>query len=215
MTKIKIGILTSLVAVVATIAFLFHGKDMTLPLNAAPMVQNRQGLRLEIPDALWEPAFFEALEKRTKQISLPSLRTVVLPEDDLEVRFWYDHFEVISGLIIKRSGEKWSATYLRQIYDHQPSSIKQEDVGAPKSGWQAAWGRLLNAGILTLPDSSKAKCKAIVLDGIGYVVETNVDQAYRTYRYGNPQFAECDEAKRIISIEEIIADEFGLHGAQK
>lgn len=59
-------------------------------------------------------------------------------------------------------------------------------------------------------DVSKTQCKADVLDGIGYVVETNINREYRTYRYGNPRLAECDQAKRVVLIEEIIADEFGL-----
>ena len=52
-----------------------------------------QRLRVEIPDSPWEPAFFEQLEERTNTVNLRSLRTVVLPENDLEVRFWYDRFE--------------------------------------------------------------------------------------------------------------------------
>src|SRR6266542_2506201 len=131
MTKTMIGVLTLLVGVGAAIAFLYNGKDVTQPLNAAPIVQNAQGLRLDIPDARWEPVFFEALEERTKKVNLPSLRTVVLRDHDLEVRFWYDHFEIVNGLIIRRSGEKWSAVYLRQIHDNQPSSVKQESLGAP------------------------------------------------------------------------------------
>lgn len=216
MTRIHfiLGFFALFIGIAATTACLSGGKHMAQP-NAAPAAQTAPGLRLEIPDAPWEPAFFKALEERTKKVSLPSLRTVVLPEHDLETRFWYDHFEVISGLIIRRSGDKWSAIGLRQIYDHQSSSIKQEALGPPGSGWEGAWKKLLDAGILTLPDGSKAGCKAEVLDGLGYVVETNVNGKYRTYRYGNPTVAECDEAKQIILIEQIMADEFGYPDSKK
>lgn len=214
MTKRRLELLTLLVGVALTIACVSNGKGVTQP-NATSTDQTAHGLSLEIPDARWEPAFFEALEERTKKARISSLRSRVLPDDDLEVRFWYDHFEVISGLIVRREGEKWSATYLRQRYDSQPSSVQADSLGTPKSGWEKAWRRLTNAGILTLPDGSSTKCKSNVLDGIGYVVETNLNRKYRTYRYGNPQFADCDEAKRIMSIEEILADEFGLHTSQK
>lgn len=49
-----------------------------------------------------------------------------------------------------------------------------------------------------------------VRDGISYVVETNLNRKYRTYRYGNPQFSSCEEARRILTIESILAEEFGL-----
>jgi len=214
MTKTRTGVLTLLVGIGVTIAFLYSGKGVNHLLNAAATVQNPRELRLDIPDARWESSFFETLEERTKKVNLASLRAVVLPDHDLEVRFWYDHFETISGLIIRRSSEKWSAAYLHQVHDNQPSSVKLESIGAPKSGWDAIWTRLSSAGILTLPDASKTKCKSDALDGLGYVVESNLDREYRVYRYGNPQLAECDEAKRVVLIEEIIADAFGLHRFQ-
>jgi hypothetical protein len=214
-SKHRLKLLGFLFGVASTVTCDFNSKEAIQPLNASPADQTAQGLTLEIPYARWEPAFFEALEVRTKKTGMSSLRRIVLPNDDLEVRFWYDHFEVISGLIIRRSAEEWSATYLRQRYAHEPSSVQQEILGAPKSGWEAAWRRLTSAGILTLPDGSTVKCKSEVLDGIGYVVETNLNRKYRTYRYGNPQFANCDEAKRILLIETILSEEFHLRPPRK
>lgn len=195
-------------------ACVFKAENLNKPLNAAPTDQTAQGLTLEIPDAGWEPIFFAALEKRTKNAGMTSLRKTVLPDQDLEVRFWYDRFEVIAGVIIRRSAGNWSATYLRQREDHQPSSVKLESLGTPKSGWEVAWERLRNVGILTLPDGSTS-CSSGALDGIGYVVETNIDRKYRTYRYGNPQLADCEDAKRILSIEKIVFEEFDLGSFQK
>jgi hypothetical protein len=80
----------------------------------------------------------------------------------------------------------------------------------PKSGWEALWQKLVEAGILTLPDSSELEYKNDVTDGKSYVVETNVENVYRTYEYGNPNYEELKEAKQIIKIGQIIADEFDL-----
>lgn len=214
MSKRRLELLGFLFGVATTVACGLSGKELTKARNVAPADQTVQCLTIEIPDAPWEPAFFEALEKRTKKLGLSSLRRTVLPDNDLEVRFWYDHFEVISGVIIRRSGEEWSAMHLRQQYEHEPSMVLQESLGAPKSGWEAAWKRLTNTEILTLPDGS-VNCKAEVLDGVGYVVETNVNRKYRTYSYFNPQLANCDEAKRILLIESILSEEFSLHSSQK
>ncbi len=72
------------------------------------------------------------------------------------------------------------------------------------------WQQLVDADILDLPDASEVNCSLDSLDGIAFVIETNSDMTYRTYKYGNPMLAECDEAKRIMKISEIIYEEFGL-----
>jgi hypothetical protein len=53
-------------------------------------------------------------------------------------------------------------------------------------------------------------CRVGGRDGMSYVVEINSDRTYRTYMYDNPFYAKCDEAKRMMKIGEIVADEFGL-----
>lgn len=214
MSKRRLKLLAFLVGVAVTFACDFHGKEVSQPKNAAPADQPAQGLTLEIPDAPWEPAFFEGLERRTKKNELSSLRKTVLPDNDFEVRFWSDRLEVISGVIIRRSGKEWSATYLGQRYAHEPSLVQQESLGAPKSGWEVAWKKLTDAGILTLPDGS-VNCKAGALDGISYVVETNVNRKYRTYMYSNPQLANCSEAKRFLLIEAILSEEFQIPPSPK
>jgi hypothetical protein len=214
--RLVIAIVTILISVAVAAVYLIRAKKRPQPANTPLVVQNTQGLRLEIPDARWEPSFFEALEERTKKVNLPSLRTVVLPEHDLEVRFWYDASpSIINGFVIRRSGDQWSAIGIRQTNQGQALQVKQENLGVPKSGWEAAWKRLVSAGILTLPDGSTLECYSGALDGGGYVVETNVNRVYRTYRYGNPQLAKCDGAKGIVLIEGIIGDEFSLLSPQK
>ena len=54
----------------------------------------------------WARAFFEELEKRTSKAGIADLRKTVLSGQDLEMRFWYDHFEVIQGLIIRRRWQR-------------------------------------------------------------------------------------------------------------
>lgn len=45
---------------------------------------------------------------------------------------------------------------------------------------------------------------------MSYVVEINKDQKYRTYLYDNPSEAKCSEAKQMLEIARIIAEEFDL-----
>jgi hypothetical protein len=187
-------------------ALLSCGNSANQQPNAASAGQ-AQGLRREMPEAEWEPSFYKALAERTKKVNLPSLRGMVLSDQDLEVRFWYDASpRIINGFVIRRWADQWSALGIRQSDEGQHYSVKQEVLRTPKSGWETAWQRLLTAGILTLPDGSK--CSTEALDGAGFVVETNVKGVYRTYRYSNPQFAKCEEARQVLLIEQIIAEEF-------
>jgi hypothetical protein len=208
-TRNRIAFLILILLVFAASVFLVVDRYATgKRLQALP---ENQTLKLEIPDSPWERTFFEQLEERTKAVNLPQLRTVVLPEDDLEVRFWYDRFEIISGVVIRRTGQQWSANWIYQMKDHLPSSAKIATLNPPKSGWEVFWKNLVETGILTLPDQPRPQCPTEALDGVGYITETNVAHKYRTYRYGNPHLMKCSEAKQMLQIEEIIREEFSLH----
>lgn len=210
------ALITFLVGVVAATLFVIKGTDRRQQAHIAPTAQETQGVNLEVPDARWVPFFFRSLDEHTREINLPSLRSAVLPEGDLEVRFWYDALpNALTGVILRRSGGQWSAVHLHGRYKHPDFPVEQGPLAPPKSGWEAAWERLVSASILTLPDGSQARCHTGAIDGIGYVIEINTKKTYRTYRYDNPQLAECNEAKQMVVIEKTLADEFGLPREQK
>jgi hypothetical protein len=171
-----------------------------------------------MPAGRWESIFFQTINKRTDAANLPSLRTVNLPNGDLETRVWVGFgINGEDGIILRRSSNQWSALYVHGIFDRYPPAKYQEqkNLGVPKSGWDKMWQRLDEAGILTLPDASEIGCNAGIVDGVAYVIETNKNKTYRTYMYDNPQFAKCGEAKRVIEISEILFDEFGLYQKPK
>lgn len=207
--KSRIALLILILIVFSATVYLVVNRSATPERSQAH--SEAQTLQLDIPDSPWEPAFFEALEERTMAVSLPSLRTVFLQEEDIEVRFWYDRLEIVNGVVIRRVGQEWSASWLYQMEDHLPSSAQLVTLDPPKSGWEAFWKNLVNAGILTLPDSPRPQCPAEALDGISYIVETNVNRKYRTYMYSNPQLMKCSEAKQMLQLEEMIRQEFSLH----
>ena len=164
-----------------------------------------------IQEATWEPIFFEEIDKRARVARLRRLRSAVLPGDDLEARVWVGFgLSALEGLIIKRASGRWSAVHLEGVYPGLPESEYQKALAPPKSGWESFWRRIEGEGFLTLPDASEARCNTHVKDGVSYVVEINMNQTYRTYMYDNPHHAECDEARRIVRIGQIIAGEFGV-----
>jgi hypothetical protein len=170
----------------------------------------RKELQLNIPKGIWEPIFFKAVNERAKLSDLKTLRRA-LPEQDFEVRVWHGFgLTLLEGFVLKRTHGKWSALYLDGISPGMPRNQYQRILRAPKSGWNASWDQLEDAGILILPDASAVGCSAMDEDGMSYVVEFNRDRVYRTYMYDNPDDAKCDEAKRMIKIGNIIAEEFGV-----
>jgi hypothetical protein len=113
--KRRLEYLVFLLGVAAIVACVFKGKESAQERKVAPVDQTAQGLTVEIPNAPWEALFFKALEGPTNKIGLSSLRRTVLPDNDLEVRFWYDHFEIINGVIIRRQWRKLDTQQSRLI----------------------------------------------------------------------------------------------------
>lgn len=174
--------------------------------------------RVTIPNEDWVRVYFEAqglasksIDELTDEAHLPRLRTTKLPDSDLEVRVWVG-FGVygVDGLILRKSSHQWSAIHLHGMAEKPPFPNSKESLAPPKSGWETAWQRLTEGKILELPDASEVGCRTYIKDGVGYVVEISMNKVYRTYMYDNPKYAKCHEAKKMIRLGEIIADEFDL-----
>ncbi len=166
--------------------------------------------KLIVPKTIWEPIYFKAINERARIARLRGLR-VALPKDDLELRLW-NGFGVtaLEGFVLRRRAGKWSAVHLNGVYRGLPKRELQRQLSAPKSGWNEVWRKLVEMGIATLPDAEGIECSPFVVDGMSYVVELNYEFTYRTYQYDNPDYAKCEQAKRMISIGNFIAAEFGV-----
>jgi hypothetical protein len=198
--------LTLIAVLMATCSSLPQRQD-----NKPTPLPARRQFQLSIPKEVWEPIFFETIDERARISNLRSLRVSALPDNDLEVRVW-NGFGVtaLEGFVLRRTGGKWLAMHLDGIHPKLPRRDYQRILPPPKSGWDVFWQRLQEAGVLTLPDAAAVGCSTGVTDGMSYVVEYNYDRAYRTYLYDNPGYAECDEAKRMIALGNLISEEFGV-----
>jgi hypothetical protein len=204
--------LVVLSGVCGTAALLFYTKRMKAESVGAPIAQNPQ--LTKTVEVEWETSFFSALEERTSKINLPRLKGLEVTKDQLEMRYWYDGSPgVINGFVIRRIYGNWSGLGVRQARDRWPSTVLQNELGAPKSGWDSLWKRLTDAGMLVLPDGDQTKCAGQILDGGGVVIEVVSNKTYRTYRYSNPNAVTCDEAKHMRLIDSIIAEEFNPHSS--
>jgi hypothetical protein len=212
--RIIVALLTFIIGITATAVWFINRssiENLTQRKDITPVAQKKQELRVMIPNENWVPIFFEAIDERAGIAKLPKLKTINLPKDDLEVRVWAGFgLTALEGFVLKRTNGQWSAIHLEGIHARLPRSEYQKQLQTPKSGWDAFWHRLVNAGILTLPDASEVKCNTYINDGMSYVVEVNANNTYRTYLYDNPDYAKCREAKQMIGIIKIIGEEFSL-----
>ncbi len=169
---------------------------------------------LSIPDKTRDEIFQRFVNPLTDKYELKNLREEYLSGDDFEVRVWVTAFE-IDGFILKRTTGNWSAVAIKEInckeFNYYPKDklykLGKINLKTPKSGWQNTWQKLVETGILDLPDSDDIS----YIDGMGYATEINQNGKYRTYIYSNPNLQKTEEAKQMMKIGEIIADEFGLY----
>lgn len=161
------------------------------------------------PQAKWEPIFFREINSVAKLSAQTDLRQAILAEGDVEMRMWWGFgLEPLEGIILRHIAGQWSAIHVKADRYSDPTRAIWKTLSTPKSGWDACWERLVDAGILELPDAQEVNCSVDGFDGIAFIVETNTGQEYRTYRYGNPTLAQCKEAKQMVKITEIIDQEF-------
>ena len=173
--------------------------------------RSNQEVRLVVPRASWEPIFFRDINSVAGLSGQTDLRKTALAEGDVEVRVWSGFgLEPLQGVTLRCVAGRWSAIHVKADKYYEPEKADRRELRPPKSGWEAVWQRLTNAGILTLPDASEVNCSVDGLDGMAFVVETNANNTYRTYKYGNPMLADCNEAKRIMEIGDTLYEEFGL-----
>jgi len=166
---------------------------------------------LAAAQAGWEPIIFRQIDELANIANLSRLRTSPLPNDDLEARFWGDAgYFGREGIVVRRNSGTWSGTYIRGASRNTNFKKSAQPLEPPRSGWNAAWRRLVEARVLNLPDASEVGCIVGGRDGIVFVFETNVSGTYRTYHYDNPAFAECGQAKEMLKMIGIINEEFGV-----
>jgi len=192
---------------------LFIGFLVFLLLGTGPAAcfKSQEPATKVAPQARWEPIFFKMINERLAESGIAELRASQMTGNDFEVRVWAGFGGVgEDGIILRHSSGQWSGFHLHGISRGPRVVTTVSNLATPKSGWEAAWQKLTQAGLLTLPDALSIGCNTQIFDGVSYVVEINKDQTYRTYLYDNPSHAKCSEAKQMLEIAGIIAEEFDL-----
>lgn len=186
------------------------GQDESPKNPSSSATQDEEGFK-KVPVALWHLRLLKDIDKVTKKANLTSLRTKELPKSDFEVRIWFMPGPLgTDGLVLNRTQNIWVASYVHGLRAKHGSDEGLKNLPMPKSGWDTAWGRLVDAGLLTIVDASELNCDDAGKDTIVYFVETNVNGTYRPYSYSNLDAAKCEDAKKMIQVLKVLNEEFGL-----
>jgi len=159
-----------------------------------------------IPDAHWVKIYFDSVDRLTARMKMKPLRTARLGADDIELRVW-EGFGLgpLTGYVMKRSAGKWSARASRQRSKNSADTLKVPTA----TDWASVWGQLQQAGLSNIRDHSDNPTCAIVLDGVGYVVEIAQGNSYRTYLVSNPQAARTEDGDRFLALLPVLLEAFG------
>lgn len=164
-------------------------------------------IKKDIPNAIWEPIFFQPINNLTNKVGWTPLRKQQMPPNSVEVRIWIGFgLSPLFCYVIRRDGTKWTGQTAGEDVLHGPSVRAHKIV--PKSDWRTVWDKLTKLGILTLPDSSTLKDEVGECDGVSFVVEINDNNHYRTYDYNNPEDQKWSEAKAMCHIYNVFTNEF-------
>jgi len=170
-------------------------KEATMKFSCAspkPQMSSDGKLKLLVIQNRGADFFSFSINSRAKKSGLNDLRATSLPAGDLEVRVWVElSGRGWGGVVLRRIKGNWSALQLRPMSKDETDNPTKH-YPEPAQGWDEFWDRLVAEGILALPDSSCFKDYLAINDGIGYVVEINMDGIYRSYEYGNPELRTPD-----------------------
>lgn len=154
-----------------------------------------------------KPEFYDAIDELAQLAGKGDLRSKSISDDDMELRVWGGFgLTRLEGFILNRTDGKWSATQVHERFSKGEKIVNP--LVEPRRGWEAAWQSLLQHQILTLPDSKTIKCENPMNDGYSYVIEIRKGRAYRTYSYSNPDPSQCEQARQVLKIADIIRDEY-------
>jgi hypothetical protein len=107
----------------------------------------------------------------------------------------------LQGIFVRRGDNMWSARHVPMRQASESPTVKNLTL---QPEWAETWSKLVELGILTLPDDQTLGEKAQAKEGFSYVVEINDGGQYRIYDYDTPEHQRWPEAKKMVEIAKIL-----------
>lgn len=184
--------------------------------NRTINIQSIDTFKVDIPDKKESP---QNVLKRLHQANLLlQFENLENGFHDLQIRlrFGYSRKDTSQFVIFKKINSKWSALLINADYVlnfNQDSVIrinKDQRIKEPKSGWPIFEKKIIDLGILNLPDETKIQNYPQYADGDVLTVEIATPNLYRLYSYSEPLSSSksIKEAKAIEEFLVFIDEEF-------
>jgi hypothetical protein len=160
-----------------------------------------------IPDAAKKTApepespYLPSIDALCEKTGLARLRKKKISPDTLEVRVWIYGTSPLQGIFVRRGDNMWSARHVPTRQASESPTVKNLTL---QPEWAETWSKLMELGILTLPDDQTLGEKAQAKEGFSYVVEINDGGQYRIYDYDTPEHQRWPEAKKMVEIAKIL-----------
>lgn len=161
-----------------------------------------------IPNASWEPRYFNSIDNLCRKVGLKALREETFEVETYEIRIWVGFGpQALKGYLFRRQPSLSDGLFVMDtfILGAKPKIQKL----TPKTNWAATWNVLLTSDLTQLPDETTLPDDGVsIMDGVSYVIEIRNNDTYRTYMYGNPKYHKWVEAKKLIQIFSNLNKEF-------
>ena len=196
-----------------------------VPLLERKISRMKYGVRKE--GALWalktikDERVLDLLDGEMRRFGLPSLRKVEVADDDLEMRIWVGFgYPTLSGFILERKENKWSASYLPQYQKSKeapkPSLIT---LDRPVIGWDKLWSRLEEQDIMAEYENDTEKFSfnaqggvfEVFTDSTSVLVEVLIHNRHRYYSYHAPCYSKAKGAKKLLKAVKVLEENFKIN----
>jgi len=141
---------------------------------------------------------------------------------DLQIRLEYDFFrrtDTVEYFILLKNGETYSAHLYKVLFnlnerkDSVISVVKLDENLQPKSSWDNVIKKIMDLGLMKLPDQSLIDNYPLSMDANNVTVQVATEKAYRIFQYSGPEgaaFAQNYEAKQLMEIIRLLEMEFSI-----
>ena len=154
----------------------------------------------------------ELIHWKSERDSILQLEDLNKNKNDITFRISEEFDDNRTGIvfIFSQNKDHWTGKYLTYGMSRPIVLLGKYNIPDPKSGWKAFIDKLLNLGIVEMPDYSTLEDYQTGTDENISFFEIADKENYRYYNYLSPRSFSNKEAKNIVKILDLIYIEFGI-----
>jgi hypothetical protein len=192
--------------------------DLAMERIESPLqVKDKSRVERHIP-ARFETNYMvkKLMEARVRTSGLPLLENGATT---FQIRIWQD-FQDLTGrsFILRSVNDRWEAELYKYQYRSTDGSLPDSVSGQklslpePRSGWDKYLDKLLDLGVLTLPDYGTIPGYNVHSDEAFITIEVANRNYYRIYEYPDPYYRKdkFPQANAVVDVLKLNEEEFSI-----